>query len=105
MSFTDLYSKNLVFLFLEKTNNEIILNAIEIKNYILKQYLRLNNKNDNSINLNKLEKFIQNKYIVIFNKEDQGQLLNKHFGISININTIDISENFIKKYPNFRKKH
>lgn len=96
MSFTDLYSKNLVFLFLEKTNNEIILSAIEIKNYILKQYLRLNNKNDPSINLNKLEKFIQNKYIVIFNKEDQGQLLNKHFGISININTIDISENFIK---------
>ncbi|WKC80583.1 single-stranded-DNA-specific exonuclease RecJ [Borreliella tanukii] len=104
MSFTDLYSKNLVFLFLEKTNSEIILHAIEINNYILKQYLRLNNKNDPLINLNKLEKFVQNRYIVIFNKEDQGQLLNKHFKRSINMSTIDISENFIKKYPNFRKK-
>ncbi|WLN25067.1 single-stranded-DNA-specific exonuclease RecJ [Borreliella valaisiana] len=104
MSFTDLYSKNLVFLFLEKTDSEIILHAVEINNYTLKQYLRLNNKNDSLINLNKLEKFVQNKYIVIFNKEDQGQLLNKHFKRSINMNTIDISENFIKKYPNFRKK-
>lgn len=102
MSFTDLYSKNLVFLFLEKTKNEIILHAIEINNYILKQYLRLDYKNDPLINLNKLEKFVQNKYIIIFNKEDQDQLLNKHF--TRNINTIDISENFIKKYPNFRKK-
>nr|WP_267917403.1 single-stranded-DNA-specific exonuclease RecJ [Borreliella afzelii] len=102
MSFTDLYSKNLVFLFLEKTKNEIILHAIEINNYILKQYLRLDHKNDPLINLNKLEKFVQNKYIIIFNKEDQDQLLNKHF--TRNINTIDISENFIKKYPNFRKK-
>lgn len=102
MSFTDLYSKNLVFLFLEKTKNEIILHAIEINNYILKQYLRLDYKNDPLINLSKLEKFVQNKYIIIFNKEDQDQLLNKHF--TRNINTIDISENFIKKYPNFRKK-
>ncbi|QUG73201.1 single-stranded-DNA-specific exonuclease RecJ [Borreliella afzelii] len=102
MSFTDLYSKNLVFLFLEKTINEIILHAIEINNYILKQYLRLDYKNDPLINLSKLEKFVQNKYIIIFNKEDQDQLLNKHF--TRNINTIDISENFIKKYPNFRKK-
>ncbi|MCD2384451.1 single-stranded-DNA-specific exonuclease RecJ [Borreliella burgdorferi] len=104
MSFTDLYSKNLVFLFLEKTKNEIILHAIEINNYILKQYLRLNNKNDPLINSNKLEKFVQNKCIIIFNKEDQNELLNKHFAKSININTIDINENFIKKYPNFRKK-
>ncbi|AEL18437.1 single-stranded-DNA-specific exonuclease RecJ [Borreliella bissettiae DN127] len=104
MSFTDLYSKNLVFLFLENTKNEIILHAIEINNYILKQYLKLNNNNEPLINSNKLEKFVQNKYVVIFNKEDQDQLLNKHFARDININTIDISENFIKKYPNFRKK-
>ncbi|UER67446.1 single-stranded-DNA-specific exonuclease RecJ [Borrelia sp. BU AG58] len=104
LSTTDLYNKNIVFLFLEKMSNKIVINAIEIHNYILKKHLLLDSNNDLQININKLEEFSKDKYIVVFNKNEQSQLLNEFFNERIEIETIDISKDFIKKYPKFAKK-
>ncbi|AHE62589.1 single-stranded-DNA-specific exonuclease RecJ [Borrelia parkeri] len=104
LSTTNLYNKNMVFLFLERLNNNITLHAIEINNYIFKKYITLESNNDLQININKLEEFSQNKYIIVFNKNEQNQLLNEFFNQKIDIETIDISEKFVKKYPKFAKK-
>ncbi|AWG42645.1 single-stranded-DNA-specific exonuclease RecJ [Candidatus Borreliella tachyglossi] len=104
LSTTNLYNKQIVFLFLEKISNNIILNAIEINNYILKKHLMLESNKDLQININKLEEFSASKYIVVFNKDEQNQLLNEFFNQSIDIETIDISEDFVKKYPKFARK-
>ena len=97
LSTTNLYNKNIVFLFLEKLSNKIVLDAIEINNYILKKHLSLESNNDLQININKLEAFSKDKYIIVFNKNEQNQLLNEFFNQKIDIETIDISEDFIRK--------
>ncbi|QMU99054.1 single-stranded-DNA-specific exonuclease RecJ [Borrelia sp. A-FGy1] len=104
LSTTNLYNKDIVFLFLERLSNKIVLDAIEINNYILKRHLSLENNNDLQINVNKLEEFSKDKYVIVFNKNEQNQLLNEFFNQKIDIETIDISENFIRKYPKFSKK-
>ncbi|BCR21692.1 single-stranded-DNA-specific exonuclease RecJ [Borrelia sp. HM] len=104
LSTTNLYNKNIAFLFLEKLNNNIVLHAIAINNYILKKYLMLESNNDLQSNIHKLEEFSKNKYIILFNKDEQNHLLNKFFNKKIDIETIDISENFVKKFPKFSKK-
>ncbi|AHH05161.1 single-stranded-DNA-specific exonuclease RecJ [Borrelia miyamotoi] len=104
LSTTNLYNKNIVFLFLERLSNNIVLHAIEIRNYILKKYLMLESNNDLQVNINKLEEFSKSKYIIVFNKDEQNQLINKFFNKKIDIETIDISENFVKKYPKFARK-
>ncbi|UGQ17059.1 single-stranded-DNA-specific exonuclease RecJ [Borrelia sp. RT1S] len=104
LSTTNLYNKNIVFLFLEKLNDKIVINAIGIHNYILKNHLLLESTDDLQININKLEEFSKGKYIIVFNKNEQNQLLNEFFTQKIEIETIDIGEAFIKKYPKFAKK-
>ncbi|WP_024654008.1 single-stranded-DNA-specific exonuclease RecJ [Borrelia persica] len=104
LSTTSLYNKNLIFMFLEISDNNIKLHAIEINNYILKKCITLENHNDLQININKLEEFSQNKYIFVFNKTDQTQLLNEFFNQKIDIEITDINENFIKKYPQHAQK-
>ncbi|AHH12272.1 Single-stranded-DNA-specific exonuclease recJ [Borrelia hermsii YBT] len=104
LSTTNLYNKNMVFLFLERLSNNITLHAIEINNYMFKKYIALKSNNDLQININKLEEFSKSKYVIVFNKNEQNQLLNEFFNYKIDIETIDISENFVKKYPKFAKK-
>ncbi|APR64741.1 single-stranded-DNA-specific exonuclease RecJ [Borrelia anserina] len=104
LSTTNLYNENMIFLFLERLSNNITLHAIEINNYILKKYIILKSNNDLQININKLEEFSKGKYIIVFNKYEQNQLINEFFNKQIDIETIDISENFIKKYPQLAKK-
>ncbi|UPA16125.1 single-stranded-DNA-specific exonuclease RecJ [Borrelia coriaceae] len=104
LSTTNLYNENIVFLFLERLNNNITLHAIEINNYILKMYINLDSNNDLQTNINTLEEFLKNKYIIVFNKDEQNQLLSEFSNQKINIETIDISTNFAKKYPKFTNK-
>ncbi|WP_041178183.1 single-stranded-DNA-specific exonuclease RecJ [Borrelia recurrentis] len=104
LSTTNFYNKDLIFMFLEKFENNIKLHAIEINNYILKKHITLDNNNDLQININQIEEFSQNKHIIVFNKIEQAQLLNEFFKQKIDIEIIDINENFIKKYPKHANK-